>query len=220
MAASRPRRPSKDADPAFLQALTEIAARIAAPLAPADRKRLPVRMYLAGGAAIHYYTGARTTEDIDAVFSTRVLLPQDLEVYYVNAQGEPRLLYFDRQYNDTLGLLHEDAQQDSIPLTIPGVDARVLEVRALSPVDLAVSKIGRFEDDDRRDIAALAHHGLITQRAVRRRAEEALSYYVGNTDRVRTSLELACQLIEANSPTDVATVKPVRGRRPTKTRSH
>jgi hypothetical protein len=219
MATSRHRRPSKDADPAFLDALTTIAARIAAPLAAADRKRLPVRMYLAGGAAMHYYTGARTTEDVDAVFSTRVLLPQDLEVYYVNALGEPRLLYFDRQYNDTLGLLHENAQQDSIPLIIPGVDARVLEVRALAPVDLAVSKIGRFEDHDRGDIATLAHHGLIKPRAVRRRAEEALSYYLGNTERARTSLELACELIEANAPTAVATIKPVRRRRLAKARS-
>jgi len=218
MATTRRRRPSKDADPAFLEALTIIAARIAAPLATADRKRLPVRMYLAGGAAMHYYTGARTTDDVDAVFSTRVMLPQDLEVYYVNAEGKPRLLYFDRQYNDTLGLLHEDAQQDSIPLSIPGVDARVLEVRALSPVDLAVSKIGRFEDHDRGDIATLAQHGLITERAVRRRTEEALSYYVGTTERARTSLELACQLIEANAPTAIAAIKPARRRRPGRTR--
>lgn len=219
MATTRRRRPSKDADPAFLEALTEIAARIAATLAAADRKRLPVRMYLAGGAAMHYYTGARATEDVDAVFSTRVMLPQDLEVYYVDVEGEPRLLYFDRQYNDALGLLHEDAQQDSIPLMLLGVDARVLEVRALSPVDLAVSKIGRFEDRDRNDIATLARHGLIVARAVRRRAEEALTYYVGTIERARTSLELACQLIEANSPTAVATVKPARGRHPAKRRS-
>jgi hypothetical protein len=51
----------------------------------------------------------------------------------------------------------------------------VLEVRRLSPVDLALSKIGRFEDLDRGDIATLAQDGLITERAVRRRAEEALS---------------------------------------------
>lgn len=176
-------------------------------------------MVLAGGAAMHYYTGARSTEDVDAVFSTRVMLPEDLDAYYVGADGEPRLLYFDRQYNDTLGLVHEDAQQDSIPLTIPGVDARVLEVRALSPVDLAVSKIGRFEDRDRGDVAALARHGLITTRAVRRRAEEALSYYVGSTERARASLDIACQLIEANSPSAVAAERPMRGRRPSKARS-
>ena len=212
MAKTPHRRASADADAAFLQALTEIAARIAMSLAAADGKHLPVRMYLAGGAAMHFYTGSRSTEDIDAVFSTRVLLPENLEVYYVNARGEPRLLYFDRQYNDTLGLLHENAHQDSIPLSMPGVDERVLEVRALSPVDLAVSKVGRFEDHDRDDIATLAHHGLITERAVRRRAEEALSYYVGNTERVRTSLELACKLIRA------ATVKPGLSQRPTSRR--
>lgn len=107
MATTRRRRPSKDADPAFLEALTEIAARIAATLAAADRKRLPVRMYLAGGAAMHYYTGARATEDVDAVFSTRVMLPQDLEVYYVDVEGEPRLLYFDRSEHAVPAVGHD-----------------------------------------------------------------------------------------------------------------
>src|SRR5512143_1655587 len=106
-------RPSKAADPAFVEALTDIAKRIAGPLAKADRKALPVRMYLAGGAALHVYTGSRVTDDVDAVFSTRVILPEDLDVYYVNAKGENRLLYFDRQYNDTLGLVHEDARDDA-----------------------------------------------------------------------------------------------------------
>lgn len=210
MATPRRRRPSEDADPEFLRALSEIAARIAAPLATVARERLPVRMYLAGGAAMHYYTGARATEDVDAAFSTRLLLPDELDVYYVNARGEHRLLYFDRQYNDALGLLHEDAREDSIPLMLAGVDAHVLEVRALSPLDLAVSKIGRFEVHDQDDIATLARHGLITPRAVRRRATQALSYYVGNTERVRTSVDLACRLIESNAPKRVAAARPVR----------
>lgn len=214
MTVSRQRQPSRNADPAFLRALGEIIARIAAPLAAVESDRLPVRMYLAGGAAMHFYTGSRTTEDVDAVFSVRMLLPQDLEVYYINHEGTPRLLYFDFQYNDTLGLLHEDARQDSLPLAIPGLDSRVLEVYALSPVDLAVSKVGRFEDHDRDDIATLARHGLITARAVRRRAEEALSYYVGGSERVRTSLELACKLIDANRPIAASATRPERTRRP------
>jgi len=88
----------------------------------------------------------------------------------------------------------------------------VFEVRALSPVDLAVSKVGRFEDHERDDIATLSHHGLINERAVRRRGEEALSHYVGNTARVRTSLELACKVIRA------ATLRPGRSQRPTSRR--
>ncbi len=183
-----------------MAALAQIAARIAAALADVDPARLPVHMFIAGGAAMHLYTGVRATEDVDAVFSSRILLPEDLDVYYLDARGEPRLLYFDRQYNDTLGLLHEDAMRDSIPLAIPGVDPGVLELRALSPVDLAVSKIGRFEEHDRGDIAALSQDGLITARALRRRAEEALSYYVGHAGRVRTSIDLAVAIVEANRP--------------------
>ena len=215
----RPRRsdkndmhPSKASDPAFIKALAEIAARIAGPLAEIDPKRLPIHMYLAGGAAVHYYTGARTTGDVDAVFSARVLLPEDLDVNYIDAQGQHRLLYFDRQYSDTLALMHEDAQDDSLPLTILGVDPRVLDIRALSPADLAVSKIGRFEDRDRSDIEALARAKLITARAVRRRANEALGSYVGNTDRVRTSIDLACRLIEASAPRLAAAKTKSRGR--------
>ncbi len=192
-------RPSKASDPAFIKALSEIAARIAGPLAEIDPKRLPVHMYLAGGAAVHYYTGARHTGDVDAAFSTRVLLPEDLDVNYIDAEGRHRLLYFDRQYSDTLALMHESARDDSLSLTILGVDPRVLDIRALSPVDLAVSKIGRFEDRDRSDIEALADARLITARTVRRRANEALASYVGNTDRVRTSIDLACRLIEARA---------------------
>ena len=194
------RQPSKAADPAFIKALAEIAARIAGPLAELDSTRLPIRMYLAGGAAVHYYAGGRASADVDAVFSARMLLPEDLDVNYIDAHGKHRLLYFDRQYNDALALTHENAQDDSVPLTILGVDPRVLEIRALSPVDLAVSKIGRFEDHDRGDIETLARAGLITADEVRRRANEALDYYVGGKDKVRTSIDLACRIIEASAP--------------------
>ncbi len=194
-------KPSKDASPQLIKALTEIAARIAAQLVSADRKHLPVRMYLAGGAAVHFYTGARMTGDVDAVFSTRVVLPEDLDVAYVDEHGRNRLLYFDRQYNDTFALLHEDAHRASKKLTLHGVDPGLLEVRALAPVDLAVSKIARYEQHDQDDIAALARAGLITGPEVEQRAQEALAGYVGNVSRVHLSIKLARQLIETNIPT-------------------
>ena len=95
-----------------------------------------------------------------------------------------RLLYFDRQYNDTLGLLHEDAHDDSIVLQLEGTDPKIVEVRLLSPLDLAVSKIGRLSDQDRDDIAVLARRGLVTSTALRRRAEQAAGGYVGDLERV------------------------------------
>lgn len=205
-------RPTSAADPGLIKALTDIAARIAGPLTRVHPKRLPIRMYLAGGAAVHWYTGARTTGDVDAVFSTRIVLPEDLDVYYVDAKAQKRLLYFDRQYNDTLGLMHEDAYDDSKSLTILGVDPRVLDVQALSPVDLAVSKIARYDEHDRDDIVAMAQAGLITSRAVRKRAAEALARYVGDVGRVRNSIDLACRLIDASVPPKPGTGSRARPR--------
>lgn len=180
----------------YVAAFREVVSRIAAPLAGAPKRQLPVRMYVAGGAAMHFYTGERISEDVDAVFSHRFALPENLEVSYRDADGAARLLYFDRQYNDTFGLLHEAAHDDSIPLAIDGIDPAVFEVRLLAPVDLAVSKIARLSDQDRGDIAALARRGLVSARALRRRADEAMGGYVGDLDRLRTSIDIACRIAE------------------------
>jgi hypothetical protein len=67
--------------------------------------------------------------------------------------------------------MHERARDDAVALTLPGVDPAVLEVRVLTATDLAVSKIGRFSEQDRADIAALARAGRIKADALRRRAE-------------------------------------------------
>lgn len=104
-------------------------------------------------------------------------------------------LYLDRQYSDTLALMHEDAYDDSVPLAIEGLDANILDVRLLCALDLAVSKISRFSSQDRDDIALLARRKLITSTRLRRRAEEAMSGYVGELTRLRGSTELACRIV-------------------------
>lgn len=145
---------------------------------------------------MHFYTGERVSLDIDGTFSRRLALPDNLEVAFRDVDGAATILYFDRQYNDTLALLHEDAYQDSERLELPGVDDSMLEVRLLNPVDLAVSKIARFGSQDRDDIAALARHGLVSANAIRRRAEEALANIVGDTVRVQGSIEAACRIAD------------------------
>ena len=82
-----------------------------------------------------------------------------------------------------------------MPLTVDGVDPKVIEVRLLSPLDLATSKIARLSDQDRDDIARLGRAGLIQAAALRQRAEEALGGYVGDVARVRNSIELACNIV-------------------------
>jgi hypothetical protein len=188
-------RPDPNARPEYIAAFRELVNRIGGSLAGLPKRALPIRMYVAGGSALHMYTGERVSRDIDATFSHRIALPENLEVAYRDSDGAARLLYFDRQYNDMFGLLHEDAQDDSVPLAIEGVDSSILEVRVLAALDLAVSKLGRFSSQDRDDIAALARHRLISSAKLRQRAEQALVGYVGDTTRVQGSIELAVRIV-------------------------
>jgi uncharacterized nucleotidyltransferase DUF6036 len=192
------RAPPLKADPGYLKAFTEVMRRLER--AVGKRAGKPVVVCVAGGAALHLYTGGRVSKDIDATVMARFLPPDDLEVSYRDADGHARLLYFDTQYNDTYGLLHEDAYGDALSIDLPGIDPKRLDVRLLSPLDLAVSKLSRFETHDQSDIRALAAAGLIDAKQLRKRAEEALPGYVGDVRRVKTSLALAEKLVANYRP--------------------
>lgn len=200
-------QPDPAASKEYVAAFQEIVFRIARALSSVPRRSQPVHMYVAGGAAMHLYTGERVSEDIDAVFSRRIALPEDLEVAYRDADGAARLLYFDRQYNDTLGLLHAQAHEDSVALSLESIDPRVMDVRLLSPLDLAVSKVGRLSQVDRDDIALLVRRGLVNPAKFRKRSEEAVSGYIGDLTRLRNSIEIACRIAE-----DAARRRPTPGR--------
>jgi hypothetical protein len=190
--------PALKADPRYMEAFAEIMSRIQAALGDQPK---PVAVYVAGGAAVHLYTGARFSGDIDArIAAPRFLAPNNLEVTYQGPDGRPRLLYFDTAYNESFALLHDDVHEDSLSIEVPGVDPRLLDVRLFSPVDLAVSKLARFETHDQEDIKAIARAGLMTQEQFRKRAEEALSGYSGVVERVRNSIEIACKMLEDLSP--------------------
>jgi len=182
------------------RAFKEILSRVQDQLKGSRSGALPVRMYIAGGAALHILTGERVTADIDATFSKRVLLRDDIQVSYRDADGRARLMYLDRNYNDTLGLLHERAYQESEAVEVPDLDRRLIDVRVLSPTDLAVSKLARLAEQDREDIELLAKRGLIDSRTLRARAEEALKDYVGDSAPVKTSIDIACRLVDALNP--------------------
>ncbi|HET9577655.1 MAG TPA: DUF6036 family nucleotidyltransferase [Usitatibacter sp.] len=198
MPSTRKTRIEPKADPEYWKAFAQLMARIEAALG--DYSGPPVPVYVAGGAASHIYTGARFSHDIDATLGRRVLLPRDLEVMYRAADGKLRTLYFDRQYNEAFGLMHEDAHRDSLPIDVPGVDPKRLQVRVLTPVDLAVSKLVRFADPDRADIEALARAGLLGADDLRKRAEDALAGYIGRVSDVRISIDFACRLIRQARP--------------------
>ena len=153
----------------------------------------PVKMFLAGGMALHFHCGARFTEDVDATFSARLLLPlNELTVDYRREDGTPSALYFDANYNDTFALMHPDYRKNAVEWQGIGNETRLVQLFVLTPLDLAVSKLSRFSPQDRADIALLASRGLFTAEELRRYALEALDYYVGNTAWVRGTIEQVC----------------------------
>lgn len=157
-----PRRPELSA------ALSVMLDRIDSALRTGGHAGEPVRMYLAGGMALHYHLGSRYTEDVDASFSARVLMPtRDLTVDYRRADGKPATLYFDSNYNDSFALMHPDYRKRSLPWEGIGNERRLVELRVLTPLDLAVSKLSRFSEQDREDIALLANAGYFTEEELR-----------------------------------------------------
>lgn len=87
--------------------------------------------------------------------------------------------------------MHEDYLDDAIPVDL-GVDQ--IRVYVLSPVDLAVSKIARFADNDKEDIAALVRLGLTSADEIERRATDALVGYVGGQAMLEMNLRDAVAL--------------------------
>lgn len=180
------------AHPELVAALRVIVDRIDASI-PQAYTGEPVEMFIAGGIAMNYYCGSRYTEDVDASFSKRLLLNFDeLRVSYVRGDGSSSFLYLDPNYNTSFALIHEDFEDDSVEWTGIGNERRRIRVRVFSALDLAVSKIARFSDQDREDILSLVSAGLINQQQLRDRASESLRNFIGDDRPVRHTLDFIC----------------------------
>lgn len=151
----------------------------------------PLTVYLAGGMAVHLYTAKRVTTDVDAEFSGRIIIPNDLMVEITLEDGSPQVIYLDTNYNSTFALMHEDYQDDAIPVDL-GLER--IQVRVLSPVDLAVSKIVRLAENDREDIQELVRLGLTTADEIEQRASNALVGYIGGQAMLLANLRDAVAL--------------------------
>lgn len=167
----------------------------------------PVKMILAGGMAMNYYCGTRYTEDVDAVFSRKILLPyEDLLVNYIREDGSEGYIYFDTNYTPALSLMHEDYEEDIVPYSETVIDGmrsntgnRIIQLYCLAPIDLALSKIARYSEQDVEDILELAARHYFTADALKNRALEALGYYIGNIISVENSIHLICEKIKQHT---------------------
>lgn len=173
-----------------------------------DRASLEIRegsnvdAFLAGGTATWMHllragpdlaAAARHSEDADIEFSRPLNLAGDIVVHYADPEGRERFLALDRTYTAAIGLRHPDYRQRARPLFES--DNGRIHLHLLDPMDLAVTKVGRYEDHDREDIRLLARAGLLDAEGFRQHALEALEYLATDPGMVRIHIDEAVAMI-------------------------
>lgn len=153
-----------------------------------EKNNSPLKITLVGGAAIWFYCENNNYNEVNAIFSQKILLPQISIPLYNNKE-----LTWGVQYSNSIRLLHDYAEDDTI--FIANIKNKI-NLSILNPIDLAVTKIDRYSEDDKNDIINLSKKGLIEDSILERRVKEALSYYVGNTRILNANLKFALESIK------------------------
>jgi hypothetical protein len=97
-------------------------------------------------------------------------------------------------YNTSFALMHPDFEKDAYRVEGDEFKDSKIELHIITPVDLALSKIARFEENDKEDIAALARHSLIDPTSLEDRAAIAMDYYIGDQSMLRLNLKEAVDI--------------------------
>lgn len=136
---------------------------------------------------MHLLTQSRGSADIDAeTVATKALNLDEIRAIfevpetYEDEFGRDLQVIIDQNYSNTLGPLHEDYRERAIP--IHGfANESPLQLLIASPVDLAISKLGRFSDVDRSDIELLLRLGKIDVQNLLALAEDAIEFSVSGS---------------------------------------
>lgn len=137
-----------------------------------------VKIYVFGGCALHMLTNARGSADIDAeIQASEHLLREEVRAIYAAPEdyeqdGLDLSVVFDQQFNNSLCPLHED--YDTRAILLPGQESSALQVFIAHPIDLAISKLGRFTERDQDDINLLIRSGKLNLSEFDRLAREAI----------------------------------------------
>lgn len=159
----------------FKEAIIEMVEEIAKAI-PDSHKQTPVKAYLTGGGAVHYYCNSRVSDDVDLIMQYTVKIPEDLFVVWLNEEGLLEQVHYDYTYNSTFGLLHEDYEDRAVHMIT--IDDK-FEINLLSPEDLIISKLIRFAQNDEEDIQNIIKTGKVDQTHLYELAKDAISVGVG-----------------------------------------
>lgn len=158
----------------------------------------PIHAYVAGGAAVNHYLGGRMSNDVDIKWSHKIAIPPDLTVFAIDGDDPdaPRRIGIDAGFTDVLGSFPPDWENRAAQVATAGN----IVVHVIDPVDLAVSKVARFQDRDIEDIRLLAKAGLVDPILFATRLQEALGFYVGKMAFVQWNARDATDIVRKAAP--------------------
>ncbi|CAK1714395.1 conserved hypothetical protein [Vibrio crassostreae] len=167
-----------------------------------------VKAYIYGGCAIHIYTNARGSNDLDAVLDGAKLL--DLQslvveldpVYFEDTEtNDESSLYWDDSFSTGIASITPDFRENAVQI---GKFDGILHTYLISAVQIAVSKLSRLATDDLSDILSLYKKGLFTLEEFSEQAEEAILYSATEAS-LRLNVDHAITImkeLEANEDTE------------------
>lgn len=179
---------SKDFKDAVFQIMQKISNEI-----PDAHIKFPVDAYIVGGAAVHFHTNLRVSNDVDSILSKAVKLPNDLVVPWIDKDGNIQQLSYDYNYNSSFGLMQED--YDKRAVLIKTIDEK-LNIYILDPLDLIISKIARFSDSDEDDIRVLIKMKDINRVELYDLASDAIKVGIGFPKSITTHLEWVMEIYD------------------------
>jgi len=175
----------------FKDAIIEMMQEIAKAI-PDSHKQTPVKAYLTGGGAVHYYCNSRVSDDVDLIMQYTVKIPEDLFVVWLNEEGTLEQVHYDYTYNGTFGLLHEEYEDRAVHMIT--IEEK-FEIYLLSPEDLIISKLIRFAQNDEEDIQNIIKTGKVDKKLLYELAKDAISVGVGfQKNHVEINLEQVMEM--------------------------
>jgi hypothetical protein len=123
-----------------------------------------------------------STVDIDLSFTGK-----DLDTFAKALNGLPKLGYRIDYFNDgdIFGITLPDGY---LKKSIPIKKFKRIELRALSPIDIVITKIGRLNDRDKQDINSCIKRFRLSENQIRKRANQL--QLAGGEEQYRTNLTL------------------------------
>lgn len=141
---------------------TALSLQVAEPFLQLEEKvdlTRPVHACIAGELAVNIYTGDKLATSIDVSYSERMMIPENLASSIKGIDGRDSMLRFNIYYNQMFTVARMHAFRDAISVDF---GLKMIQLTALTPVDLAISKVGRLSEVDPEDACSLARAGLVT----------------------------------------------------------